>query len=367
MAVKTFELQDSSSNIYYPHTRSDVVFLEDGTTKLSTSLSEGLNILAPINGSTANAILLNIPTLTNNKKYSFKATSTSTGNITINGKVFKKSDGTQIGSGGIKANKVYDFYYDSTNDCVFILAKAEGDATDSNVLAGKYYSNSDDTGRVGTMPNNGALGGILDINGTYTIPSGYTTGGTVTQNIPNNYGVWQVSGTPTVGTGRLHMYPPKGYYDPAGGTGVYYDSADFLAENIISGKNIFGMVGSADPLRLVAGDTLTLYSNNTSYSNNKLTYLQVTSNTIKNQSGTVRVSFDLSSYNTSITAYGVIYVNNVARGIERLTSSGTYVNYTEDITINSNDRIGVAIHSSNSNSVYARNFTIKCGNNYGYC
>ncbi|WP_242954051.1 phage terminase small subunit-related protein, partial [Clostridium puniceum] len=42
-----------------------------------------------------------------------------------------------------------------------------------------------------------------------------------------------------------HMYIPRGYYDSAGGTGVYYDSADYIASNIINGKNIFGLVGSA--------------------------------------------------------------------------------------------------------------------------
>lgn len=244
MAVKTFELQDSSSNIYYPHTRSDVVFLEDGTTKLSTSLSESMNILTPSGGSTENAILLNIPTLTNNKKYSFKATSASTGNVTINGKVFKKSDGTQIGSGGVKINKVYDFYYDSTNDCVFILAKAEGNATDADVLAGKIYSNGDDIGRVGTIPINGALNETLPINGTYTIPSGYTTGGTVTQSITTK-------ATQTYTPSTVNQTISANQY--LTGIQTILGDANLISSNIISGKSIFGVAGAATKLNVVTG------------------------------------------------------------------------------------------------------------------
>lgn len=259
MAVKTFELQDSSSNIYYPHTRSDVVFLEDGITKLSTSLLEGLNILTPTTGSTANAILLNIPTLTNNKKYSFKATSVSTGNVTINEKTLKKSDGTQIGSGGIKANKVYDFYYDSTNDCVFILAKAEGDATDPNVLAGKYYSNSDDTNRLGTMPNNGALNGTLPINGTYTIPLGYTTGGTVTQNIATKT---SQTYTPTTTNQTISS---NQYLT---GIQTILGDANLISQYIVNGISIFGVAGSATGLKSASGTAVptTTLTNGTYYS-----------------------------------------------------------------------------------------------------
>lgn len=154
-------------------------------TDINSQLSESNYILSPKSGSTANAILLNITSFTSNKKYSFKATTTSTGNVTINGKPLKKTDGvTQVGSGGIKANRVYDFYYDSVTDSVFILAKADGDATVDNVLATKIFSNGDDVGLIGTMPNIGAVNPVLTINGSYTIPKGYHDGtGKVTQNI----------------------------------------------------------------------------------------------------------------------------------------------------------------------------------------
>jgi hypothetical protein len=113
-----------------------------------TDLNGTADILTPTG--TTNAILLPV-TFVDKKKYSFKATANSTGAVTINGIAFKKLDGTVIGNGGVKINKVYDFYWDSSVSSVFILAKAEGDAVVGDVLAGKIFSNGDDTGLVGTL------------------------------------------------------------------------------------------------------------------------------------------------------------------------------------------------------------------------
>ena len=60
-------------------------------------------------------------------------------------------------------------FYDAT-DC---------DVADGNVLSGKKYVGSSGES-TGSMTNNGATGGTIGTKaGTYTIPSGYTTGGTV--------------------------------------------------------------------------------------------------------------------------------------------------------------------------------------------
>lgn len=60
-------------------------------------------------------------------------------------------------------------FYDAT-DC---------DAADGNVLSGKKYVGSSGES-TGSMANNGATGGTIGSKaGTYTIPAGYTTGGTV--------------------------------------------------------------------------------------------------------------------------------------------------------------------------------------------
>ncbi|WP_459482131.1 phage tail protein [Clostridium saccharoperbutylacetonicum] len=246
---------------------SKVNQLSESLNNINAQLSESVNILTPITGSTANAILLNIATLTNNKKYSFKASVNSTGNVTINGKAFKKLDGTQISSSGIKANKVYDFYYDGKADCVFILAKAEGDATVANVLAGKIFSNGDDTGLVGTLDLSNLVSGNIKSGVTINGVSGkasvvdtadanasagqilngqtaYISGNKVIGNMPNHSGADSpansIAGT---GAGRIYVRPQAGYYD--GSVASYVDDGNYNAANIVNGKSIFGLWGNA--------------------------------------------------------------------------------------------------------------------------
>lgn len=116
-------------------------------------------VLIPKSGSTANDILLDI-VLTDKKKGSFRATTNNTGDMTINGKALKKDASTQIPADGVKAGRVYDFYYDETADCVFILAKASGTAQPSDVLAGKTFSN-DDGEQIGTKDLSGLVPEVL--------------------------------------------------------------------------------------------------------------------------------------------------------------------------------------------------------------
>ena len=60
--------------------------------------------------------------------------------------------------------------------------QAIGNATVSDVLAGKTFSNSSGVGLVGTMANNGAINASLNAGQSYNIPSGYTSGGKITAN-----------------------------------------------------------------------------------------------------------------------------------------------------------------------------------------
>jgi hypothetical protein len=183
-----------------PITKAANVKLNSGV-DVETSLADSLNILAP--GGSANAITLSV-TLADKKKYSFKATANSTGSVTINGIAFKKLDGTQIGSGGVKAGKVYDFYYDSAANCVFILAKADGDALVGDVLAGKGFSNGDDTGLIGTLALTGNVVAADVLNGKTFYNTDAKAKGT--GNMPNR-------GTFNLALGAA---VPAGYY--SGGT-----------------------------------------------------------------------------------------------------------------------------------------------------
>ena len=57
-------------------------------------------------------------------------------------------------------------------------------ATAADVLEGAYFYEADGTKTEGSIVSNGATGGTISTQGgTYSIPTGYTTGGTVTANI----------------------------------------------------------------------------------------------------------------------------------------------------------------------------------------
>ena len=85
--------------------------------------------------------------------------------VVINGVTYASCPEVDIPKSGGGTAKFYD-----ATDC---------DAGDSHVLSGKKYIGS--TGEsTGSMANNGATGGTIGTKaGTYTIPAGYTSGGTV--------------------------------------------------------------------------------------------------------------------------------------------------------------------------------------------
>ena len=111
-------------------------------------------------------------------------------NVVINGVTYQNVPEVDIPKSGGGTAKFYD--------------TAGADAAAGNVLSGKKFfgSSGEDTG---SMANNGATGGTIGTKaGTYQIPSGYTSGGTVSL------------------------------------TNV----SDCLAGNILSGKSILGVNGS---------------------------------------------------------------------------------------------------------------------------
>ncbi|MDU4480326.1 MAG: hypothetical protein E7I90_24035, partial [Clostridium sp.] len=116
----------------------------------------------------------------------FIATTNNNGSATtINGKPLYKPGTTTAPS--IKEGKAYTVWYNSVSDCFFLQASAEGNVGAEHVLAGYTFSNDDDTGLVGAMPNNTGTNKELSLNETWVIPKGYHDGnGRVTQNIPNN-------------------------------------------------------------------------------------------------------------------------------------------------------------------------------------
>ena len=123
--------------------------------------------------------------------FAFKNATQNTGAVTINvnglgERPIKKPNGNDIAAGNLKANSVYTVRYNGTN---FILQGEGGEygtATASDVLQGKTIGTED--GLVdGTMPNRGAVTNTITTQGgEYTIPSGYHNGsGKVTASFAN--------------------------------------------------------------------------------------------------------------------------------------------------------------------------------------
>lgn len=174
---------------------SDIVDFE--VFNYNSDLSDNhLNILygrsIPYGGSTsgtANTYTISKPVITaadlkDGIALSFKINADSTGASTLNwcstGAIpIKKANGNDMTN--LKNGGIYTVRFNGTN---FVLQGEGGSGTAkaSDLLLGKTATT--DAGDItGTMPNNGALGATLAINGTYTIPAGYTTGGTITQNV----------------------------------------------------------------------------------------------------------------------------------------------------------------------------------------
>lgn len=110
--------------------------------------------------------------------------------VVINGVTYSDVPSVQIPKSGSGTATFYD--------------TSEADGVAANVLSGKKVFGS--SGEItGSMTNNGATGGTIGTKaGTYTIPAGYTSGGTVSL------------------------------------TNV----SDCLAQNILTGKSILGVNGS---------------------------------------------------------------------------------------------------------------------------
>lgn len=160
-------------------------------------------------GGTATAIALTLPALTNGYSKTFIASANNNGAATtINGKPLYKPNTTSAPT--LIAGKAYTVWYNLSGDRFFIKASAEGTATTAQVLAGVPFSNETDTGLIGTMPNR--AGDTPAINS-------------------------EISGT------TLKVLPSAGYRDGVDDW-VTFNDPDFIAANILTGKNIFGLVGT---------------------------------------------------------------------------------------------------------------------------
>ena len=140
------------------------------------------------------AITLTLPTtLQNGYSITFIASANNNGSATtINSKNLYKPNTTTAPN--LISGKAYTVWYNSTSNCFFIKASAEGNTVASHVLAGDIFSNDTDTGIVGTMtvPTDKVLSGTTIAGQSGTLPNKVgsltvITPSTTDQAIPQGY------------------------------------------------------------------------------------------------------------------------------------------------------------------------------------
>jgi hypothetical protein len=336
----------------------------------------------------------------------------NTGASTINlnslgAKTIKRPNGSDVTAASLKANSVYTIRYNGTNFILQGEGGGGGDAGVGDVLVGKTFTN-DSGEQTGTMPDSTLSTAITPSTIDQAITAGYHAGtgndkvlgdaDLISANIKSGITIFGVAGNSNVvdtSTGdataaqilsgkkawvdgaevtgsmtnragdtsavsshasstSIHVVPAGGYYDGSDDASVITD-ADFIASNIKSGVDIFGVTGTMKAVGSSFYEAGDVEGYNTTES--EFGYGKYTTYTLKLHchvgilGGTFRIIFKLKTANAATTAYGIIYRNGVAVGTERSTTSTSYVTYSEDIS-GWSDGDEIQIYMKGSNTTY---------------
>ena len=159
--------------------------------------------------------------------------------------------------------KAYTVWYNLIDDCFFIKASAEGDVVVGEVLAGKKFSNDNDTGLIGTLALTGNVlsndvingktfyntdaktknTGTLLLTGS-AIPGDLLSGKTAYNIDAQNKitGTMTDRGTVNITPSTVNQSILDGKHS---GSGVVLGDADLIASNILNTASIFNVQGTA--------------------------------------------------------------------------------------------------------------------------
>jgi len=203
LGLKKIELNDSPPDITVINPNWDKIDTElDAARKFQTAGGTGTAI-----------ILVNVELLDGFTRTFVISANNGSAATTINAKPLYKPGTTTTPK--LITGKAVTVWYSESSGCFFIKASAEGDVVAADVLAGKLFSNDDDTGLVGEIPSK-ALATITPSTVNQTIASGQ-----------------YLSGIQTV-----------------------LGDADLISANIKAGANIFGVAGNANVVDTSAGDAV---------------------------------------------------------------------------------------------------------------
>jgi len=167
----------------------------------------------------------------------------NTGAVTLNwdgtgARPIVDGKGNPLIAGKMPLNGIVGVRYNASTGNFQLLGEGGdyGTAGASQTLTG--YTLGTNAGVIpGTMPENGTLGAtIITQGGTYSIPAGHTNGGTVTATLPSKTAQTY---TPTT-TAQIIA---AGQY--LSGMQTILGDANLSSANILSGKTIFGVAGTA--------------------------------------------------------------------------------------------------------------------------
>ncbi|WP_051560273.1 hypothetical protein [Clostridium beijerinckii] len=240
-------------------------------------------------GGSATAITLAIKgTLVNGYPITFISSANNGGAATtISGKKLYKPGTTT--SPSLISGKAYTVWYNSTGDCFFIKASAEGTALAKDVRKNTTFSNDNDTGITGGLdlsllvPGNIRAGITVDgVTGKSSVvdtvdalattsqllsgTTAYVNGIKVTGNLPDLGASQHAPDTWTDGNGTLVFRVPSigAFTSAVNGYKPELSTWDgnFVASNIISGKSILGVAGTTQQLHIADGSFSNAWSNN---------------------------------------------------------------------------------------------------------
>ena len=238
-------------------TKRDIQILDAKVQDITAQMSD---LTYQVATGTATAITLTMQTLVNGYAKTFIASANNSGvATTINGKPLYKPGTTTAPN--LIAGKAYTVWYNTSGNCFFIKASAEGNVLANQVLKDKTFSNDTDTGLLGTLDlslliSSNIRAGITinEITGaTNVVDTTISSSAATAAMIRAGYKCF-INGVLTTGTatekaaatitpGTTDQTIPSGVIT----TGVQTIKGDgnLVAANIIGGKSIFGIAGTA--------------------------------------------------------------------------------------------------------------------------